>query len=155
MQITLLCDVPRFLPAVAKALHETFWLTDPEASIERAIDRLSQRLNAHALPFTLVAHDRDTLLGTGSVLVNEVPEDTVQSAWLSAVWVDEAHRGRGVGAAIVDACCAHARRLGEPALLLMTADEREFYERRGWTVIDAIAEPTVVMRRNLRTESAV
>ncbi|CAM2151272.1 protein of unknown function [Pararobbsia alpina] len=153
MQIALLCDVPRFLPAVAQAVHETFWLTDPEASVERAEMRLSQRLNANSLPFTLVAHDHGALLGTGSVVVNEVSEDTVQSAWLSGVWVDESHRGKGIGTAVVDACCEHARRLGEPSLLLMTADEREFYERRGWTVIDALAAPTVVMKRSLRTPS--
>ncbi|HTJ95590.1 MAG TPA: GNAT family N-acetyltransferase [Pararobbsia sp.] len=153
MQIALLCDVPRFLPAIAQAVHETFWLTDPEASIERATMRLSQRLNANALPFTLVAHEAGDLLGTGSVVVNEVPEDTIQSAWLSGVWVNEAHRGRGIGTAVVDACCAHAKRLGESSLLLMTADEREFYERRGWIVIDALAAPTVVMKRTLRASS--
>ena len=151
MQIDLLCDVPQFLPAVAQAIHETFWLTDPAASVERAENRLSSRLNADSLPFTLVAHDDEILLGTGSVLVNDVPDDTVvATAWLSGVWVDEAHRGRGIGAAVVDACCAHAKRLGEPSLLLMTADEREFYEKRGWMVIDALAAPTVVMRRSLR-----
>lgn len=150
MQIALLCDVPRFLPEVARAVHETFWLTDPEGSVERAEQRLSERLNADSLPFTLVAHEDDTLLGTGSVLVNAVSEDTVQSAWLSGVWVNDLHRGRGIGTAVVDACCAHAKRLGEPSLLLMTADEREFYEKRGWMVIDALAAPTVVMRRSLR-----
>ncbi len=153
MQITLLCDVPQFLPAVAQAIHETFWLTDPEGSVERAEKRLSERLNSASLPFTLVAHEADILLGTGSVVVNDVPEDSIQSAWLSGVWVNETHRGRGIGSAVVDACCAHAKRLGEPSLLLMTADEREFYERRGWIVIDALAAPTVVMKRALR-ESA-
>lgn len=153
MQITLLCDVPQFLPAVAQAIHETFWLTDPEGSVERAEKRLSERLNAASLPFTLVAHDADILLGTGSVVVNDVPEDSIQSAWLSGVWVNETHRGRGIGSAVVDACCAHAKRLGEPSLLLMTADEREFYEKRGWTVIDALAAPTVVMKRALRASA--
>jgi N-acetylglutamate synthase-like GNAT family acetyltransferase len=152
MQISLLCDVPQFLPALAQALHETFWLTDPAASVERAGDRLSLRMNADVLPFTLVAHDAGMLLGTGSVVVNQQPDDTIQapqSAWLSGVWVDDTQRGRGVGTAVIDACCAHARKLGEPALLLMTADEREFYEKRGWIVIDALASPTVVMRRSL------
>ena len=150
MQIALLCDVPQFLPAIAQAIHETFWLTDPEGSVERAEQRLSQRLNADAMPFTLVAHEDETLLGTGSVVVNDVPEDTVQSAWITGVWVDETCRGRGVGTAVIDACCAHAKRLGAPSLLLMTADEREWYEKRGWTVIDALAAPTVVMRKSLR-----
>jgi GNAT superfamily N-acetyltransferase len=154
MQISLLCDVPQFLPALAQALHQTFWLTDPTASVARAHERLSLRMNAEMLPFTLVAHDEARLLGTGSVVVNEVRDDasqSLQSAWLSGVWVDDAQRGKGVGTAVIDACCAHARDLGEPALLLMTADEREFYERRGWLVIDAVASPTVVMRRSLRT----
>ena len=156
MQISLLCDVPQFLPALAQALHETFWLTDPAGSVARAGERLALRMNADALPFTMVAHDAALLLGTGSVVVNKQPDDAVQSAqsaWLSGVWVDDAQRGKGVGTAVIDACCDHARKLGEPALLLMTADERLFYEKRGWTVIDALASPTVVMRRSLRTTS--
>jgi GNAT superfamily N-acetyltransferase len=110
-------------------------------------------MNTEMLPFTLVAHDQAQLLGTGSVVINELREDenqSLQAAWLSGVWVDDAQRGKGVGTAVINACCAHARDLGEPALLLMTADEREFYERRGWVVIDALASPTVVMRRSLR-----
>ncbi len=153
MQISLLCDVPQFLPELAQALHQTFWLTDPAASVKRAHERLSLRMNAEMLPFTLVAHDDARLLGTGSVVVNEVRDDetqALQSAWLSGVWVDDGQRGRGVGSALIDACCAHARDLGEPSLLLMTADERTFYEKRGWVVIDALASPTVVMRRSLR-----
>jgi predicted N-acetyltransferase YhbS len=151
MQISLLRDVPQFLPALAEALHETFWLTDPAASVARAHERLSLRMNAEMLPFTLVAHDDAQLLGTGSVVINELQDEnqSLQAAWLSGVWVDDTQRGKGVGTAVIAACCSHARDLGEPALLLMTADEREFYERRGWAVIDALASPTVVMRRSL------
>jgi GNAT superfamily N-acetyltransferase len=58
-------------------------------------------------------------------------------AELVALVVDEGHRGRGVGAALVDAAADWAANQGYPTLRVRSNIVRErthaFYERRGFT----------------------
>jgi RimJ/RimL family protein N-acetyltransferase len=67
------------------------------------------------------------------------PGKAPERAWLVGVWVDPAHRGRGLGLTdeLLDACIAWARDVaGAPALYLEVHEEnhraRRFYERRGF-----------------------
>ena len=82
----------------------------------------------------LGAYDADgTLVGTATLRYH--PDGSLQ---MRQVAVDETHRGRGVGAALVRACEYLARASGsEPPRLFCHARDvaRGFYERVGWRAV--------------------
>ncbi|CDX11005.1 GCN5-related N-acetyltransferase [Mesorhizobium sp. ORS 3324] len=53
--------------------------------------------------------------------------------WLAGLVVDTAHRGRGIGAALLKAVEAHAASAGVDRVYLYTWKARPFYEALGWS----------------------
>ena len=62
-----------------------------------------------------------------------VVSDTVRFSYLADVYVDEAHRGKGVGRAIVRFAQEHPSLLDVRGMLLATADAHGVYEALGFT----------------------
>lgn len=54
------------------------------------------------------------------------------SPWLAALYVAPEFRKRGIGAALVRAIEAHARKVGTVTLHLYTSEAEGFYARLGW-----------------------
>ncbi|GAA5177539.1 GNAT family N-acetyltransferase [Rugosimonospora acidiphila] len=52
--------------------------------------------------------------------------------WVADVYVDRAHRGRGLGRWLVGSLCDHLRSRGVDRLLLATADAHGVYEKLGF-----------------------
>lgn len=63
--------------------------------------------------------------------------DGATFAWVCDVFVDEAHRGRGLGTWLVDNIVEDLTATGVPRILLATRDAQEVYARSGFTVLDA------------------
>ena len=110
-----------------------------------------------ALPICLVALDADgTVLGTATLKTESVGSELGVGPWLGGLLVGPAHRGRGVGTALVAAIEAEARRLGVPALYTSTDTAEAMLERRGWTRFgraDSLRGETAVYRKDLRDEA--
>jgi GNAT superfamily N-acetyltransferase len=84
----------------------------------------------------VVAREDANVVGLAAVHTSLCIEYDEPEAKLSAVVVDEASRGRGVGKALVDATEAEARARGCRVLFLTTAERRAdahaFYSRTGF-----------------------
>ncbi|KSW17668.1 GNAT family N-acetyltransferase [Cellulomonas sp. B6] len=65
-----------------------------------------------------------------------VVTDGATFAWLCDVFVDEEHRGSGVGVALVAGTVAHLEALGLPRVVLATADAHGLYERFGFAPVE-------------------
>jgi GNAT superfamily N-acetyltransferase len=89
--------------------------------IVRAID--------NSLPFGLYH-------GAEQVGFARVVSDWATFAWLADVYVLPAHRGRGLGKALVEAVIEHPAVAGLPRVMLATADAHGLYERYGFTLLD-------------------
>jgi len=76
-----------------------------------------------------------------------VVTDEATFAWVCDVFVDPAHRGRGVGTWMVGAVVEHWRERGVPRLVLATRDAHEVYERIGFS---RLAHPERFMEIDLR-----
>lgn len=97
-------------------------------------------LNAGPIPTTFVAHDGMGFLGTASLIVCDEQSRPEYTPWVAALWVEPEHRRRGIGAALVDAATEAAFRTGAGRVyLLARAQRRPFYERLGWSVLEADA----------------
>jgi GNAT superfamily N-acetyltransferase len=99
--------------------------------IVRAID--------NSLPFGLYH-------GARQVGFARVVSDWATFAWLADVYVLPAHRGRGLGKALVEAVIEHPAVDGLPRVMLATADAHGLYERYGFTQLDGVARFMAIER---------
>jgi GNAT superfamily N-acetyltransferase len=64
-----------------------------------------------------------------------VVSDGVTFAWLCDVFVDEAHRGRGIGRMLIEAVTEDRRLLDVKRLVLATLDAHDLYRSHGFSEI--------------------
>ena len=60
---------------------------------------------------------------------------------IDALWVDDAHRGNGVGAKLLSGVENFARSHGAGIAFLTTVDGRDFYEENGYSVYAELNAP--------------
>lgn len=105
----------------------------PDDTARWYLDMYSQADATEAFPpHALIAVDGDEVIGTASLVADdELPGAAEPGPWLAAVYVHPAHRGRGVGRALVAAVMERA-----PAdIWLYTEGEMDWYRSMGWTVV--------------------
>lgn len=133
MDITFLCDHPQWTPQLARWHFEAFGGQNPEwtrYALEAELHGHRLRL---AIPTTVIALQGEELLGSASLIPEDLPEIQDLSPWLASVFVHPQWRGRGIGAALVEKICQIATQLGVPRLHLVTTDKEGWYLSLGWT----------------------
>lgn len=105
------------LDAVERLLHGTYWATQrPRAIIEQSIAR----------SIVFGAYWRGSLVGFARVVT-----DGLTIAWICDVVIDEAHRGTGLGKALVEAVVTHPE-IANIRQILATRDAHTLYEKFGF-----------------------
>ncbi|MCG8356777.1 MAG: GNAT family N-acetyltransferase [Kiloniellales bacterium] len=131
-RIAHILDVPDAAPTLARWFVEEWqpWYgPDGPGDAERDLAACGGR---DRLPLCLVALDGETPLGTAALKADSVGSELGVGPWLSAFLVDEAHRRRGIGSALVAAIETEAARLGFPAIYTSTGSAAGLLQRRGW-----------------------
>jgi ribosomal protein S18 acetylase RimI-like enzyme len=130
------------LRAAVNALVPQLSSSSPPASL----DELSRIVDDSATTL-FVARDGDRIVGMLTLAAFRIP--TAQRAFIEDVVVDEAARGTGVAAALVQAALDRAAELGARTVDLTSRPDREaanrLYQRMGFEVRE-----TNVYRRTLR-----
>ena len=122
-------------PADAEALAELIRQLGYSASAEAVAARV-ERLARSGADRVVVAEVGGEVAGLASLHVSLSLEYDAPAAKLSAIVVDERHRRRGIGEALVAELEAEARRRGCCLIFLTTAERRKdahaFYRRIGF-----------------------
>ncbi len=136
-RLSYLADHPDRIPVLAGWFYRQ-WRNyfPPDAGEEYVAGFLKTRCNYDRVPLAMVLLAGDTLLGSVSLKEHDMETRMELTPWLAGLYVDAAHRGRGVGTLLVKGCEEEARRLGIAVLYLFTPDAAEFYLRLGWTVYE-------------------
>lgn len=102
--------------------RESYWALGRErAVVEQSI--------AGSLPYSVFARERQ-------VAYARVVTDSATFAWIGDVFVDERHRGRGLGTWLVRSIVEDLGDLGVQRFLLATRDAHEVYRRCGFTALE-------------------
>jgi GNAT superfamily N-acetyltransferase len=141
MEIAYLADYPAFVAPLADYHHAEWhpvlpWWTHAEALAELT-DHTHRRA---ALPTTLVAVEAGELLGSVSLIVEDLTERDIGelarlTPWLASLYVLPAARGRTVGRRLVAAVSKLAADLGVETLYLFTSGQERFYRPLGWDTL--------------------
>jgi GNAT superfamily N-acetyltransferase len=155
LEIRFLADRPEATATVAQWAHSE-WGHKFHVSLKQMESGFRGRLHRDRIPFTLVGELDGKLVATSTVVSCDLPARKDLRPWLAAVYVDPAHRGKGYGAALVRAACAHAASLGNKHLYLYTESAPGFYEALGWTTLETRAyqgDEVTVMECKLQAPS--
>lgn len=91
------------------------------------------------------------LQGAETVAFARAVTDGATFCWVCDVFVDEAHRGRGLGQRMVDAILHDMGAIGVPRFVLATLDAHEVYKRSGF---EPLAGPDRWMEIDRRPQRA-
>ncbi|HKY59636.1 MAG TPA: GNAT family N-acetyltransferase [Gemmatimonadota bacterium] len=148
MKIAYLADHPEHIPQLAGWLHAQWGYLHENDSVERRAARLESRATRGGIPVTFVAVDGVILLGSASLVDDDLETRPELTPWLASVYVAPEHRGKGVGSALVQRVVEEARDSGVSRLYLWTTDQERLYARLGWIPVERMRfqdEDIVVM----------
>lgn len=132
MHLEYLADHPEFVPILADWLYAEWKTLMPDWSHAEALADLRSHVNHCAIPTTIVAMEGKRLLGSASLIVEDLPGWEHLSPWIASVFVAPEHRGKGIGKALVQRLLSDANSLGTSPVYLFTADKSAYYQRMGW-----------------------
>jgi GNAT superfamily N-acetyltransferase len=133
-KIKFLNDYPVHIPSLAKLWYEEISkIWNPDASIEKAEQKLLAHLNSDKLPMAFVALHKDQPVGMACLRENDgIQEGT--SPWLGSLVVHPNYRRHKLGEILIKAVKDEAKKLGYQTLYLLAFDPtiREWYAKLGW-----------------------
>ena len=116
------------LDFIIRSLQTTYWAKHrSEAMIREAVRR--------SLCFGVYSNSDDTQVGFARVV-----SDGVTCSWLCDVFIDPAHRGRGLGRAVVAEALRHPAVAGT-TFHLGTQDAHGLYEKFGFVRVETMRRP--------------
>lgn len=151
INLKLLADCYECIPQLAKLHYQEigqYWV--PNASVERAEQRLVDHGNKEQLPLTWVALHEEQPIGMASLRENDGIRPDLKP-WLGSLVVDPYFRGKQIGQQLIDKVKQQAKLFDYNELYLFAFDPTipDWYATLGWKTIgmDKLFEhPVTVMR---------
>lgn len=138
MQLGYLADYPQIIPELAVWLFGEWGRLNVGETLEKRVARLQSHTGRPGIPSTVIALEGDSLLGSASLVANDLTSHPHLSPFLASVFVLPEERRRGVGRALVQRVTEEAAKLGYPKLYLITHDRQEFYQSMGWVAQEEV-----------------
>ncbi|MEO8402876.1 MAG: GNAT family N-acetyltransferase [Gammaproteobacteria bacterium] len=136
-EIKLLASCQEHIPVLAQLWYEEIsrhWA--PNASIEKAQQKLVDHLNSNSMPIAYVAISGGDAVGMACLRETDGIRPGV-TPWLGSLVVSPEYRGHKVGEALINIVKDQAKNLGHQVLYLLAFDLTipNWYARLGWTYI--------------------
>jgi GNAT superfamily N-acetyltransferase len=132
MLILNLKDKPEHLLPLAQWHHAEWSYLNPLRSFDQRVQEMQEDLQGKVIPTTFVAEDAGEQLGSACILADDMSSHPELTPWLASVYVNEIHRGKGIGSTLVKRVMQHAQENGVKRLYLYTPDQEQMYARLGW-----------------------
>lgn len=155
MHIANVADHPDLIDTVARWHFDEWGHHDPGGSVQSWADHLRRRTNRDRIPATYIALNgdgEDELCGTVLLVQHDMSTHPELSPWVGGVYVNPAHRGKGIASALVRHAVQQATTMGVTRLYLFTESARGLYEKLGWQAIveeEYQGEPVTIMAIDL------
>ena len=107
----------------------------PQSTIDDFIRDLEDSLSAGTVTGTWILVDGQELIGSASILKQDMTTNTDLSPWLANVFIRPGYRGRGLGRFLIRDIMDKAAESGLSWLYLFTEDQAQFYQKLGWKII--------------------
>lgn len=136
MKVIDLKSAPQHIPLLAQWHHQEWaHLSSADATVTTLIEQMSEYLSDAAIPKMFICEQANQVMGSSSLIAADMDSRTDLSPWLANVYVNAAHRNKGLGKLLVNTVVDHARAIGLQKIYLFTADKADFYRAQGWSRI--------------------
>jgi GNAT superfamily N-acetyltransferase len=138
-RIEHLCLLPSLKPVVSAWLLSEWpeWY-GPAGQGNLLQDVESFAASTHQLPVGYVVFENDVPIGFGSLKKDSIASHAHLWPWAASGFVLPTHRGKGVGAYLLQHIAKHAKQLGHPQVYCGTSTARSLLQRAGWTEIEQV-----------------
>jgi len=144
---------PECIPILANWHFAQWGPLTGAATREEYAGRLEDAVSSRGLPSVLLAFAAGRLIGSVSLVSNDMSIRPSLTPWLAQLLVAPSDRRSGVGAALVRAAASRAQGLGFRRLYLYTSgDLPRYYARLGWAAgerVDYLGKPRTLMHYEL------
>jgi N-acetylglutamate synthase-like GNAT family acetyltransferase len=124
------------LPKIVSWVYAEWGHLMPDIPYPNLLSIFRERIFPHRIPTAFIALKGDEIVGTASLVENDLSTRSDLSPWLAAVYVIPEMRGMGVGTALVRAGIDEVEQLGLTRFYLITPDRASFYARIGWVKLE-------------------
>lgn len=131
-KLMLLKAFPAQIAVIASWHYHEWGALFPEKSEADFASDLAATLNDAELPLSWVLLLDEQVVGTASILLQDMQTNLDLSPWLANIYLAPAARGKGLGKWLVKQVMTKAQQLGLTKLYLFTEDKPEFYQQLGW-----------------------
>ena len=146
MNISLLADNQNEAVAIAKWYFDEWDHRDPNATLESVTEKVLSGANRKDIPITFVAHINGELVGAGDLKYCEIPAFSNYSYWVDGIYVDPAHRGKGISTALIEFAKAKAVELNRlPVYLRCEQHLVELYKAHSFDVVEIAQDKTIMV----------
>src|SRR5687768_14875761 len=128
MRVESIADHLDLVDTIARWHWDEWGHADPQGSLQSWAEGLRERTKRDAIPTTYVALDGAELLGSVTLVENDMSTRPGLTPWLAGVYVKQDRRLQGVGTALVRHAIRKAAEMGIKRLYLHTHSARPFYE---------------------------
>lgn len=133
--IKSLNDCQEQIPSLALLWYEEIsrhWV--PQASVEKAKQKLAEHLNSNKMPMAWVALHEGQAIGMACLRENDGIRPGL-TPWLGSLVVHPHHRKHKIGEALIDCIKSQAKHFGHSILYLLAFDQTipHWYGKLGWT----------------------
>lgn len=137
VEIKLLIDCQEHIPALAELWYQEIsrhWA--PNASIEKAKQKLNEHLNSKSMPMAFVALRDGVAVGMACLRVTDGIQPGV-TPWLGSLVVHPNYRKQNIGETLINTVKNQAKNLGYQNIYLLAFDPTipDWYAKLGWAHI--------------------
>ncbi|MBI4532153.1 MAG: GNAT family N-acetyltransferase [Candidatus Latescibacteria bacterium] len=130
---------PDFIRTIAQWQFDQWHDLTGFSTVEGYIAFLEQCVEGTTIPYVLVAHSDNQLLGSVNLVACDMTIRPELTPWLAQLFVSPDHRGQGIGTALVHAAIERMRDEEFEWLYLYTSGTLpHYYERLGFTVRERV-----------------
>ncbi len=132
ISIDYLANHQQHIPALALWQQNHWFNISPHLTTQKRINFMKDHPARAHIPTTCVALLNNELMGSASLVDNDMEDYADYGPWLASVFVAPEYRKRGVATALIKKIISQCRQLGYNRLFLFTPDQYDFYAQRGW-----------------------
>lgn len=136
MEISLLADHPDEVSKIVDWYFDEWASHVPDVTKEMVRKKVEIKASNRDIPFSLVAHDEEELVGTLELKIQENKKYPEYEFWIGGVYVPSAHRRKGIAKKLMSAAREMAVSRGVSTLYLQCETHNvDFYRDQGFNAI--------------------
>lgn len=138
IRIDFLANHPQHIETLARWQQNEWHEINPSSDVNSRIAFMQNHPAKAAIPTTLAAINDNDILGSASLVENDMEDYTTVGPWLASLYVSDNHRCQGIASRLIEGIINLARDLNIETLYLFTPSERDFYAKRGWNDLERV-----------------